>query len=605
MKHTYAPDGYTIVTREIKVEIISGQQQTIYFKDETAGLVIEKVNRLNPKEMLEGARFAVTRLTDGINVGEFVTDNDGLAMLKGLVPGRYEVREVVAPHEFELDQQPQIVEVKGGTTAHVTFTDLPYTSITVNVVDDNNKPVPGADVEIYYQNGNLYNSYTTDTTGVVETLKLPSGYYVVKLTNVPDGYTASVMEGTVQLKNGKEGTYTFHLKANASLTIYSKDEAGNPIPDAEVVVTTINGSIVGTYKTDQSGVVIVRDLLPGYYMVKLQGVPGGYTIVSNQQNVNVTIGSNATVTVIAQSQQNLTVNVVDQVKRTGVAGCTVEIRKDHANGALVKTVTTDATGSFTVEKLTPGAYHVKLTKVAAGYTAITLEGIVTITASAGSDYTFELVSDGSLTVVSTDNAGSAIPGMKFDVTTMDGKKVGSFETNGDTGSYTFPSLNPGWYIVTETAAPKGYTFAKETASQNVEVKAGESAIVTFAHTKTMGLQIRTTVQQTRATVAGAVYEIRTQAGALVGTYTTGSGGTVLAPLEPGWYQIAQVSIPKGYVSMEKAPRVVEVKGDVLTTVDFVIAQLSGLRVHIVDGTTGRGIYGVRVLLKNGEGIHHE
>lgn len=418
VKQVFAPDDYTMVDVEIKVEIKAGQQQTVYFKDETASLVIEKIDSKNPQLMLEGARFKVTRESDGIVIGEYVTGTDGLAMCKGLAAGRYTIQEIVSPDGYTIDEQPKTIEVKGGTSAHVTFTNTAKASITVNVVDKNTRaPISGAIVEVWKQNGSLVNTFTSDVTGVIETLKLDPGYYTVKLIKAPDGYTATTTETTIQVVNGEEGTYTF-----------------------------------------------------------------------------------------------------------------------------------------------------------------------------------ELVSNGVLKVISTSNKDVAIPGMKFSIAKIDGTEVGSYVT-GTNGTYTVPSLEPGWYIVTETQAPEGYTIG--TTQQKVEVTANGTATVTFQHTKTFGLQIRTTNQQNGTAVAGAVYEITNLNGAFIGTFTSDKAGLAFAELEPGWYIVTPKFVPNGMRIADSTPRTIQVLGDRLTVTDFVVTQLSGIRVKVIDGSTNRGIYGVRVLLKNG------
>ncbi len=420
VKQAYAPDGYTMVDIELKVEILVGTQQTIYFKDETAGLTIEKVDAKNPHQTLEGARFQVIRESDGNVMGEYVTDKSGLALVNGLAPGRYTISELVAPDGYIKMEEPKTVEVKGGVNTHVTFENMPRTSITVNVIDQATRVgIAGCIVEVWHQNGGLVNSYTSDSTGVIETQKLENGFYVLKLVKVADGYSATITETTVEVKDASEVTYTF-----------------------------------------------------------------------------------------------------------------------------------------------------------------------------------ELVSNGVLKVMSTNSAGTAIAGMKFTLTTYDGKRIGSF-TTGTNGTYTFASLAPGQYVVTEDKAPDGYNINTENKVQHIEVKAGGTATVTFAHAQTFGLQIRTTCQQTGAAVAGVKYQVSLLTGEVVGVYTSDAAGIAFATLTPGWYQVTPLEAPSGYTFVDTAPRTIEVMGDRMTTMDFVVTQQSSIRVKVVDGSTNAPLYGVHILLKNG------
>jgi len=416
----FPPDKYTIHDKTTKVEILVGAQQTVYFKDYTAGLVIEKTDSKYPELMLEGARFQVKRDSDGIVVGEYETGKDGLALVDGLSDGLYTVTELVAPQGYSLDAEPQKVHVRAGTEAHVTFLDTRMSSITIKTLDANQQPVPGVVVEVWEQNGVLVNTYTSDATGIIQTDHLPAGHYVLKVIDVPDGYS-----------------------------------------------------------------------------------------------VNISTGMQATV------------ELVDGIETT---------------------------------------------------------------------FKFEFAAKGILKILSTNNSNQAIAGMRVTVAKIDGTKVGEYTTGKD-GSVLVDTLEPGWYTVTETKAPDGYTLP-EAVEQKVEIKSGAQASVTFQHTKVFGLQIITTCRQTKQKVAGAVYEICKLDGAKVGTFTSDDSGIAFAKLEPGWYTIKPVSVPGGYTMEDEKPRNVEVKGDGMTSVEFFVSQMSSIRVRVIDGTTKKPIYNVRLQLKN-------
>ena len=152
-------------------------------------------------------------------IGEYVTDEDGLALVGGLTPGMYTVEELAAPTGYEMDAPSQLVHVKASEFAHATFTDTPYAGITINAVDQSNKPLAGATIEIYRQNGELINTWTTDNTGIVQTDKLTSGYYVIKVIKSPDGYTPNVTETTVQIQNGVAVNVRLVFNAGGTLNI--------------------------------------------------------------------------------------------------------------------------------------------------------------------------------------------------------------------------------------------------------------------------------------------------------------------------------------------------------------------------------------------------
>ena len=430
---TFPPDGYTIVDSEKSEFVEAGMNKLVLFEDCTAGIVIEKVDKLT-QDTLAGARFQLVRNSDNVVIGEYVTGTDGLALASGLVPGMYTVREIEAPTNYYLDAEDKLVHVKAGTTAHVTFMDTPFSGITIKSVDDStNLPLAGTVFEVYMQNGNLIGSYTTDSTGTVQTLALEPGFYVIKQIFVQEGYSYDGGDRTVEVVDGVEVTETFRSVACGTLNIYA-----------------------------------------------------------------------------------------------------------------------------------------------------------------------------------TDNQNNGLAGMRGTVTTVTGEFVTEFTTGVD-GMATVTGLPAGNYMVIEDKAPDGYQFC-EMKQKTVTIKSNKPTNVYFAHGKTYGVQIKTTVLQTNKPIAGAKYRVTTPDGGIIGVYTSNEAGLIYATLEPGTYVITPVLAPDGYefstntkthytetVHGNADSRVVTVKADRYTVVEFVVTQLSSVRVKLIDGSTKAGIYGIRLLLKDSKG----
>ena len=293
VKQTYAPDGYTMTETEIRATVVSNETRTVVFQNVTSGIVIEKLDRVTSAP-LPNARFQVTRNSDNIVIGEYVTDEDGLALVGGLTPGMYTVEELAAPTGYEMDAPSQLVHVKDSEFAHATFTDTPYAGITVNAVDQSNQPLAGVVIEIWRQNGELINTWTTNNTGVVQTDKLTSGYYVIKVIKNPDGYIPNVTETTVQIQNGVAVNVRLVFNAGGTLNIYGVDAAEKGLAGMRVEVTTIDGTRVGTYTTDAAGIIRVPGLDIGWYVVTVTKAPDGYTLSEVNQSQNVEITSDGT-----------------------------------------------------------------------------------------------------------------------------------------------------------------------------------------------------------------------------------------------------------------------------------------------------------------------
>lgn len=156
--------------------------------------------------------------------------------------------------------------------------------------------------------------------------------------------------------------------------------------------------------------------------------------------------------------------------------------------------------------------------------------------------TFENQPLNSLVIKKVDATdGHVLQGAKFrvryfeGVTGTGGTTIGEYETSTN-GTIVITGLKAGTYIVEETHAPAGYII--DDAPKTVYLSGKEQAAVTveFANQPDSGLTITKLDSMTKEPLAGAVFEIRNSAGAVVGNsngrYTTDEGGTIHLPACP-------------------------------------------------------------------------
>ena len=491
IRQTYAPDGYTMTETEIRETVVSNETRTVVFQNVTAGIVIEKLDRTNSNP-LSGARFQVTRNEDNIVIGEYVTDEDGLALVGGLTPGMYTVEEIVAPEGYELDSASQTVHVKASEYAHATFTDTPFAGITVNTVDQSNNPLAGVVIEIYRQNGELINTWTTDNTGIIQTDKLTSGYYVIKVIKNPDGYTPETTETTVQIKDGVNANVRLVFNAGGTLNIYALNNSETGLAGMQVEVTTINGTRVGTYTTDAAGIIQVPGLDAGWYVVTVTKAPDGYTISEVNQSQNVEVTSDGT--------------------------AEVKFRFGQTYGVQIRT--------------------------------------------------------------SVEQTGAMVPGVEYRITRLDGSIVGTYTSN-DMG-LVYVNLEPGWYVIEQTKLPAGYENYNLCEKRNVEVLADQPTIVDFVLTQLSSMRVKVVDGSTEAPIYGVKLILRDSAGTIIDEYTTNNEGyiTLKNTLVDGTYTMTMSSVPDGY-TVDTVPKTVEVLNGQTTEIVWKLYNQAGqIQVHL-------------------------
>ena len=613
IKEIKAPDGYALdatfssrsyggmanvklANNEYRYCLKAGVSNEIIVEDAAlAVLIIRKIDSVTNKP-IAGATFKV-ETADHSLVGMVESDANGEAILTGVTEGVYIITETIAPEGYSLSASPQTVVVEYGKNNYVDFRDAENASLLIDLRDK----VTGVylaggkfSVTRCIDNTIIYES-ATDMAGSIVVGNLTPGKYIITQTFAPDGYYIIEAQQSIMIPAGTQQAVHFY-NVTAGLVIEAVDSITKATLESVRFQVTRNEDniVIGEFVTDKDGLALVSGLKPGMYTVEVLVSAENYTADTERAIVHVKETGEAHVTFTFTPYSGITVNVVDQQTKAPVSECIVEVWVQ--NGELLRSYTTDTTGSFMTERLAPGFYVLKLISVKAGYNIIESEATVEIRNGIPVTYTFEVVADGSLTVISTDQNDKAIPGMKFTVAEIDGTYVGEYVT-GENGSYTISGLVSGYYVVTEKEAPEGYNIVTE--SQNVNVSSNGNTEVIFKHNQTFGLQIRTICRQTGEFIEGASYTVTKLNGAVIGTYTSNEAGLIYVTLTPDYYVVTPKDAPKGYQFVDLTARNVEVKANSVTTMDFEVNQMSSIRVKVIDGTTKAGIYGVRLIVKNG------
>ncbi len=475
---TYPPDGYSILDREKSVTVELGDTKELVFRDLTSGLVIEKIDRLT-ETPLAGARFQVTRNADNLVIGEYVTDVDGLALVSGLVPGMYTVEELDAPEGYELDSEAQLVHVHATEVAHATFRDTPFAGITVETRDDTtDQPVPEVRIELWQQNGERLNSFTTDSTGTFRTDALPAGFYVLKVVHVPDGYAAVTEEQTVEVRDGEPVTVTFRFTASGLLRILAYGDGDRGLAGMRVRLERISGEFLGEYTTDVTGLAQVSGLEPGWYVVTETAAPGGYSL-GEQVTQKVEIRSGESAEIVFRHVKTWGVQIRTSVRQTGAMVPGVKYRITTLEGTLVGDFTSSGDG-LVFASLEPGWYVFTMTELPKGFEDTELCPSRNVEVKAGSitvvDFVLEVLS--GVRVRFVDGAsGSPLYNVRLLVKDAAGALAGEYWSTNEGLVTLSQTLLEGTYTLEILAVPEGYT--PDPMPRTVEIRTGETTEVTW------------------------------------------------------------------------------------------------------------------------------
>ncbi|MFR2526343.1 MAG: SpaA isopeptide-forming pilin-related protein [Clostridium paraputrificum] len=563
-----APSGYELSGESKNVTIDSnGQIIELTFKNSKllGSIAIEKVDSEDSEIKLKGAEFKVLN-SDGEEVGNIVTGEDGKGSLGSLAYGEYTVIETKAPDGYELSLDLVVVEVNSKAVVYKTITNTKILGkINILKVDsaDENIKLPGAVFEVKDSEGTVVDTITTDENGVGTSKELPYGSYTVAEVSAPSGYELSGESKNVTIdSNGQIIELTFkNSKLLGSIAIEKVDSEDSEIKlkGAEFKVLNSDGEEVGNIVTGEDGKGSLGSLAYGEYTVIETKAPDGYELsldlVVVEVNSKAVVYKTITNTKILGKINILKVDSADE--NIKLPGAVFEVK--DSEGTVVDTITTDENGVGTSKELPYGSYTVAEVSAPSGYELSGESKNVTIDSNGQIiELTFKnskLLGSIAIEKVDSEDSEIKLKGAEFKVLNSDGEEVGNIVT-GEDGKGSLGSLAYGEYTVIETKAPDGYELSLDLVV--VEVNSKAVVYKTITNTKILGkiniLKVDSADENIK--LPGAVFEVKDSEGTVVDTITTDENGVGTSKELPyGSYTVAEVSAPSGYELSEESKNV--------------------------------------------------
>ncbi|MDR3277308.1 MAG: Cys-Gln thioester bond-forming surface protein, partial [Oscillospiraceae bacterium] len=341
-----------------------------------------------------------------------------------------------------------------------------------------------------------------------------------------------------------------------------KLETGTLIPLAGAVfdVYDPDGVKLASLPTDANGEIRLPLTRVGYYTVT-ERIPSAYHVLPTHTSQGVQIAYNevATVTFTNDPYGSLRVEKRDAANGDNLAGAVIQI-KHIATGATFSAVT-DASGVVEFLQIPTGGYEIQELTAPQGYaldSTVHTAAVRPLTEGAAT-YTLTNKANPGLRIIKLDRAASTpIEGVVFEVW-HDGELYGEYTTN-LAGEILLMNLPAGTYTAREksTVAP----YALDTTAQWIEITAGQGYIsqLIFLNDAKPGVYlIKLDSENLSLPVPNAKFRIKQISG---GSYdqehqSDQNGEINLTFLDPGVYQIYEVSVPEPYL-IDNAVRTVEI-----------------------------------------------
>jgi uncharacterized surface anchored protein len=607
---TKAPNGYILSNTAKTVEVKSGVPTVATFaSNPLSGIQIIKT-ATDGTTPLAGAEFTIEKV-NGERIGKYTTDISGNVLVPDLAEGVYIVAETKAPDNYLLTSTPQTVEVKSGKLTIVEFTNKELPNLYIRKVDRETGALVGG-AEFLVEKSGVFIAYVVSSANsAVIVPHVQPGIYTITEVKAPEGYEITDPVRTVEVKATGETYYnsnalpgnvvTFGNNPLNSLEIIKLDSVTmNPLSDAMFEVKQANGEVLGSYRTDASGKILIPDISEGTYIVSEIAAPNGYILNETPQNVNVSGGKLVSVEFLNNPLSGIEIVKLDAISHQPLQGAKFDVTK--ADGSRIGTYTTGADGKALIPDLDEGVYVVGEITAPDGYQLNESPKNVTVTSGKLAMVEFANKPYSGIKITKTDSVShQPLSGATFTVERDNGEKIGTYRTD-TAGKIIVSGLREGTYIVAETIAPDGYIL--DAAPQAVVISSDKLTEVEFTNKPYSGIKITKTDSVSHQPLSGSTFTVERDNGEKIGTYKTDTAGKIIVSgLREGTYIVSETIAPDGYI-LDAAPQTVVVSSDKLTEVEFTNKPMAGLQIKKIDADTRQPISGVsfEVSKMNGEKI---
>ncbi|MEG1255560.1 SpaA isopeptide-forming pilin-related protein [Clostridium sp.] len=330
IKETKAPEGYNLSDEILKAaitedgKVVKANPESISNTKIRGNIEFTKIDE--DKQPLQGAEFKLYKETDTKfenPIATAVSDENGKVQFENVEYGKYTIKETKAPEGYVLSEEVLTANVtENDSTVKANPESISNTKIRASVqvkkLDQDKKPLKGAEFTLYYADGKEVETSVSGEDGTALFKDLLYGEYMIKETKVPEGYLAS--EGTIKVFVDKDGTlYTYEVVNNrikGSIVIIKTDMNGKLLQGAEFTLYDKDGKEVTTAVSGKDGVVTFNDVDYGNYTIKETEAPKGYILSEEKLEVNVNSVESQTFTV-KNKEEKLIDKIVDVLPKTG------------------------------------------------------------------------------------------------------------------------------------------------------------------------------------------------------------------------------------------------------------------------------------------------
>ena len=471
-------------------------------------------------------------------------------------PGEYTVTELVPPPNYTASDEVKLIRLELDADGNpipagpLVFSNLAKPGLRIVKYDRlSHRPMSGVTFDIY-RNGAFVGRHETNANGEILLNNIePGTYRAVEVdagddSHIPDA--SSYLEVELEAGGGvRELVFFNDLLPGLRLIKVDSADPARGIPGAVFEIKSVAGDYGPVeFTTGAGGEIDLSHLPEGSYIVTEKSCPG--YVIDDAQRVIYLRANDAATFVFTNTRLPALRLVKTSADGTPLDGVTFRITP-IGDAARSLDRTTQNGGEIIIEGLEPGVYSVVETASLPDHILNRTEYHVELSPGRTAELRLSNDKRPNLTIRKTDkDTGEPVPGVIFTLRGADGHTITTRATGPD-GTVTVSNLLPGVYTVSEQSVPESYIL--DITAQMVTLFPNRDATVWFQNYQRPTLVI-SKVDINGKFLTGAVFEVKTKAGVLIGDFPVGPDGTVTVPnihLDEGYYLITEKQAPEGYI----------------------------------------------------------
>ena len=601
-------EGHILDTTPQEVELHAGDgiKELLFFNDVKPGLRLVKVDSDDPSKVIPNAVFEIKSVEGTYGPQEFRTDENGEIDLSMLPPGSYVVTEKSCDG-YVIDEAQRIIELKPNEDAQFVFTNHIKPSLQLIKLSSDGSRLAGVTFRIAkIEDGSHYLDRTTSSTGEILVSDLEPGVYSVRELSSVQDHIPDDTEHHVELFPGQTSTITLTNDKRPNLYIHKTDaDTGEPIEHTVYLVKGADGHSIAEVETDENGVAVVENLLPGVVEVIEKSVPEPYLLAEDSQMV--TLFPNRDRDVYFQNYKRPTIEIIKENSITHDRIENVPFQVWYASNNTATGEYNDLGVFYTDEEgrivlsdpdlsLRDGWFRVKELEPAPGFALAdpdTQEAFI----AAGEGHTFRF-SNRPLSAISVwkydSETGAAIEGAVFQVRYLSGNTsgtggtvIGTYRTSVN-GSFTVTGCKAGTYIIEELSSDGSHVI--DTPPQTVYLSGEDQEVVQvyFGNSPKGSLLIKKVSSADNSPISDVQFFVTESDGTVVGDsngyFVTDSAGTILIEgIDPGTTLVVKETRAKDGFLLDDTPQTAQIKAGQTVTLEFRNQPTGQLIIHKLSG----------------------